>query len=84
MDLTTTPNKEIETTHRVITNSEQNAVDIIEEYREAAGTDYIIKKSSYEKKTKKGRGDDTDLEVWVVTVVEKKGDIWDPIEEPEE
>lgn len=67
----------IETTEKYVTNTEETAKEIMEKFRaEADEKGYSLKKSGYEHKVKKSKGEIID-ECWVVTLVMTFGEIWE-------
>lgn len=70
----------LETTVKIRKDSEEEAKDTIETYRkEAAQKHYILKKASYEYKTKKAKGEII-AEAWVVTVTLFYAGLWEDFE----
>ncbi len=67
----------IETTQKFAVETEEEARDTIESFRaEAKSKGYTVKKASYERKTKKSKGE-VIAEQFVVSIVMVFGDIWD-------
>lgn len=67
----------LEETLKYVVESENSAKTIIEQARELAHEKgYTIKKAGYVYKTKKSKGEIID-EVWVVTITQTYGDIWE-------
>lgn len=67
----------LETTQKIKAISENQAKEIMETFREQAQEKgYVIKKSGYEHKEKKAKGEIID-EAWVVSITQVFGGIWD-------
>jgi hypothetical protein len=70
----------IETAQKFVVDTEVAAKDLIETYRkQAIEKGYVIKKASYEYKTKKAKGEII-AERWVVTIIQTFGSVWEGIE----
>lgn len=70
----------LETTSKFKANSEIEAKNMIEEYRvKASEKGYVLKKASYEYKTKKSKGEIIG-EVWVVSITQVFGSLWEELE----
>lgn len=66
----------LETTEKFRAESEDEAKEMMEKFRkESAEKGYIIKKSGYEYKTKKAKGEVVD-EAWVVSITKVFASIW--------
>lgn len=69
----------LETTSKFRANSENEAKEMIEEFRkEAATKGYVVKKAGFEYKTKKAKGEII-AEAWVVSVTQVFGDLWEDL-----
>jgi len=69
----------LETTSKYRADSESQAENMITKFREeAAEKGYIVKKAGFEHKTKKSKGEII-AEVWVVTITQIFGDIWEDL-----
>ena len=69
----------LESTFKYETHTEEEAKDAIETFRQKASENgYMIKKASYEYKSKKSKGEIIG-EAWVVTVVETFGTLWEDL-----
>lgn len=69
----------LETTSKFRANSENEAKEMIEEFRkEAATKGYVVKKAGFEYKTKKAKGE-VICEAWVVSVTQVFGDLWEDL-----
>jgi hypothetical protein len=69
----------LETTSKFRANSENEAKEMIEEFRkEAATKGYVVKKAGFEYKTKKAKGE-VIAEAWVVSVTQVFGDLWEDL-----
>lgn len=67
----------LETTQKYRAESENEAKEMMEEFRKQAGEKgYTIKKSGYEYKNKKQKGEIVD-EAWIVTIIETFAGVWD-------
>lgn len=67
----------LETTYKIRTDSEAEAKKQIEHYQALAAEEgYVVKKCTYEYKSKKAKGEIID-EAWIVTVVNSFGSIWE-------
>lgn len=69
----------LETTSKFRASSENDAKEMIEEFRkEAATKGYVVKKAGFEYKTKKAKGE-VIAEAWVVSVTQVFGDLWEDL-----
>lgn len=69
----------LETTSKFRANSENEAKEMIEEFRaEATTKGYVVKKAGFEYKTKKAKGE-VIAEAWVVSVTQVFGDLWEDL-----
>ena len=69
----------LETVSKYRADSENQAKEMIEKFREeAAQKGYIVKKASFEYKTKKSKGEII-AEVWVVTITQVFADVWEDL-----
>lgn len=69
----------LETTSKFRASSENEAKEMIEEFRkEAATKGYVVKKAGFEYKTKKAKGEII-AEAWVVSVTQVFGDLWEDL-----
>lgn len=69
--------RKLEVTEKYRADSEEEAKDFLEEERiDAASKGYTLKKSGYEYKVKKAKGEITD-EGYLVTIVKTFGTFWD-------
>lgn len=69
----------LETTSKFRASSENEAKEMIEEFRkEAATKGYVVKKAGFEYKTKKAKGE-VIAEAWVVSVTQVFGDLWEDL-----
>ena len=67
----------LETTEKFRAESEEEAKEMMEKFRKESGEKgYTIKKSGYEYKTKKAKGEIVD-QAWVVSIVKVHADIWE-------
>lgn len=69
----------LEETLKFKADSETEAQELINDFRENQKIGYLLKKSSYEYKTKKSKGEIIG-ECWVVTVVLVHADLWEAAE----
>ena len=69
----------LETVSKYRADSENQAKEMIEKFREeAAQKGYIVKKAGFEYKTKKSKGE-VIAEVWVVTITQVFADVWEDL-----
>ena len=69
--------RKLEVTEKYRADSEEEAKDFLEEERiDAASKGYTLKKSGYEYKVKKAKGEVVD-EAYVVTTVKVYNEVWD-------
>ena len=69
----------LETTSKYRADSENQAKEMIEKFRNEAGEKgYIVKKAGFEYKTKKAKGEII-AEAWVVSITQIFGDIWEDL-----
>ncbi len=69
----------LETVSKYRADSENQAKEMIEKFREeAAQKGYIVKKAGFEYKTKKSKGEII-AEVWVVTITQVFADVWEDL-----
>lgn len=69
----------LETTSKYRADSENQAKEMIEKFRNEAGEKgYIVKKAGFEYKTKKAKGEVV-AEAWVVSITQIFGDIWEDL-----
>lgn len=69
----------LETAQKYRVDSEEQAKDLIEQFKnQAKEKGYIIKKTGYEYKTKKAKGEIV-AEAWVVSVVQVFGELWEDL-----
>lgn len=69
----------LETVSKYRADSENQAKEMIEKFREeAAIKGYIVKKAGFEYKTKKAKGE-VISEAWVVSITQVFGDIWEDL-----
>lgn len=69
----------LETVSKYRADSENQAKEMIEKFREeAAQKGYIVKKAGFEYKTKKSKGEIV-AEVWVVTITQVFADVWEDL-----
>lgn len=69
----------LETVSKYRANSENEAKEMIEQFRaEALQKGYIVKKAGFEYKTKKAKGEII-AEAWVVSITQVFGDIWEDL-----
>lgn len=69
----------LETTSKYRADSENQAKEMIEKFRNEAGEKgYIVKKAGFEYKTKKAKGEII-AEAWVVSITQVFGDIWEDL-----
>lgn len=66
----------LERTNKYRVDSEEEAKNLIEKFREEASGNYILKKAGYEYKTKKAKGEIIG-ECWVVTATMVYGTLWE-------
>ena len=70
----------IEQTEKYVADSEQEAIGLIEHFRQdAAEKGYVLGKGSYTYRTKKAKGEIIG-EAWVVTIKKVLGGVWDEFE----
>ncbi len=68
-------------TEEYLTESEQEAIGLIESYRrDAQDKGYVLGANGYTYKTKKSKGEII-AEAWVVKVTKILGGVWDDLEE---
>lgn len=69
----------LETTQKYRVDSEEQAKDLIEQFRaQAREKGYVVKKAGYEYKTKKAKGEII-AEAWVVSVTQVFGELWEDL-----
>lgn len=69
----------LETVSKYRASSENEAKEMIEQFRaEALQKGYIVKKAGFEYKTKKAKGEII-AEAWVVSITQVFGDIWEDL-----
>lgn len=69
----------LETVSKYRADSENQAKEMIEKFREeASAKGYIVKKAGFEYKTKKSKGEII-AEAWVVSITQVFGDIWEDL-----
>lgn len=69
----------LETTQKYRVDSEEQAKDLIEQFRnQAKEKGYVVKKAGYEYKTKKAKGEII-AEAWVVSVTQVFGELWEDL-----
>lgn len=69
----------LETVSKYRANSENEAKEMIEQFRnEAVQKGYVVKKAGFEYKTKKAKGEII-AEAWVVSITQVFGDIWEDL-----
>jgi len=69
----------LETTSKYRALSENEAKEMIEGFRaQAKEKGYVVKKASFEYKTKKAKGE-VIAEAWVVTITQVFGDLWEDL-----
>jgi hypothetical protein len=69
----------LETTQKYRVDSEEQAKDLIEQFRaQAREKGYVVKKAGYEYKTKKAKGE-VIAEAWVVSVTQVFGELWEDL-----
>lgn len=69
--------RKLEVTEKYRADTEMEAKDFLEDMRTGAGAGgYVLKKSGYEYKTKKAKGEIVD-EAYIVTVIKQYGSVWD-------
>ena len=69
----------LETVSKYRASSENEAKEMIEQFRaEALQKGYIVKKAGFEYKTKKAKGEII-AEAWVVSITQIFGDIWEDL-----
>lgn len=70
----------IEQTEKYVVDTEQAAINLIEQFRtDAESKGYILGASGYTYKTKKAKGEIIG-EVWAVTIKKVYGGVWDDFE----
>lgn len=69
----------LETTSKFRASSENEAKEMIEEFRKGAAIKgYVVKKAGFEYKTKKAKGEII-AEAWVVSITQVFGDLWEDL-----
>ena len=69
----------LETVSKYRASSENEAKEMIEQFRkEAVQKGYVVKKAGFEYKTKKAKGEII-AEAWVVSITQVFGDIWEDL-----
>lgn len=69
----------LETVSKYRADSENQAKEMIEKFREeASAKGYIVKKAGFEYKTKKSKGEII-AEAWIVSITQVFGDIWEDL-----
>lgn len=69
----------LEETYKISADSEQQAQQIIDDYKaNQRSGGYILKKGSFEQKEKKSKGE-VIAERYLITVVLRKGELWEDV-----